>query len=124
MVDIIERLQGVDDLPVGFVFLQHLIADGDRDRIDGKPAANIGGILFDLVDGDHVRIWVRDTGKGIAEADQYRIFDRFVKVDEYIPGTGLGLSVAKAHVESLGGKMGVDSKLGSGSIFWIELPLA
>lgn len=79
---------------------------------------------FDLVDGDHVRIWVRDTGKGIAETDQYRIFERFVKIDEYIPGTGLGLSVAKAHVESLGGKMGVDSQLGSGSTFWIELPLA
>ena len=41
---------------------------------------------FDLVDGDHVRIWVKDTGKGIAEADKERIFERFVKVDEYIPG--------------------------------------
>lgn len=79
---------------------------------------------YDLVEGDHVRIWVRDTGKGVAQEDQQRIFERFVKVDEYIPGTGLGLSVAKAHAESLGGKIGVQSKLGSGSTFWIELPLA
>ena len=78
---------------------------------------------FDLVDGDHVRIWVKDTGKGIAEADKERIFERFVKVDEYIPGTGLGLSVAKSHAASLGGTIGVDSRPGEGSTFWVVLPL-
>lgn len=78
---------------------------------------------FDLVDGDHVRIWVKDTGKGIADADKERIFERFVKVDEYIPGTGLGLSVAKSHAASLGGTIGVDSRLGEGSTFWVVLPL-
>lgn len=78
---------------------------------------------YDLVEDDRVRIWVRDTGKGIAEADHERIFDRFIKLDEYIPGTGLGLSVAKSHVQSLGGTIGVDSKLGEGSTFWIEMPL-
>lgn len=79
---------------------------------------------YNLVDGDHIRIWVKDSGKGILEADQKRIFERFVKVDEYIPGTGLGLSVAKSHAESLGGKIGVESSLGKGSLFWIELPLS
>lgn len=78
---------------------------------------------FDLVDGDHVRIWVKDTGKGIADADKERIFERFVKVDEYIPGTGLGLSVAKSHAASLGGTIGVDSRPGEGSTFWVVLPL-
>ena len=78
---------------------------------------------FELVDGDHVRIWVKDTGKGIAEADQERIFERFVKVDEYIPGTGLGLSVAKSHAASLGGTIGVESRPGEGSTFWANLPL-
>ena len=79
---------------------------------------------FDLVKGDHVRIYVRDTGKGIAQEDQERIFERFVKIDEYIPGTGLGLSVAKAHVLSLHGTMGVESTLGEGSTFWMELPMS
>jgi len=79
---------------------------------------------FDLVDGDHVRIWVKDTGKGIAETDKERIFERFVKVDEYIPGTGLGLSVAKSHAASLGGTIGVESRPGEGSTFWVNLPLA
>ena len=67
---------------------------------------------FELIDGEHVRIWVKDTGKGIA-----------VKVDEYIPGTGLGLSVAKSHAASLGGTIGVDSRPGEGSTFWVVLPL-
>ena len=78
---------------------------------------------FDITDGEHVRIWVRDTGMGIAENDKDRIFDRFVKLNEYVPGAGLGLSVAKSHSESLGGTIGVESRLGEGSTFWVELPL-
>lgn len=78
---------------------------------------------YDLQEGDHLRIWVKDTGKGIPEADQSKIFDRFVKLDEYIPGTGLGLSVAKSHATSLGGTIGVDSHVGMGSFFWVDLPL-
>ena len=79
---------------------------------------------YDLIDDNHVHIWVSDTGKGIAVADQQRIFERFVKLDEYIPGTGLGLSVVKSHVQSLDGKMGVESEIGKGSTFWVDLPLA
>ncbi|MBQ9216389.1 MAG: hypothetical protein IJ159_06530 [Prevotella sp.] len=78
---------------------------------------------FDITDGEHVRIWIRDTGMGIAENDKERIFDRFVKLNEYVPGAGLGLSVAKSHTESLGGTIGVESSLGEGSTFWVELPL-
>ena len=74
--------------------------------------------------GDRLRIWVKDTGKGIPEADQERVFERFVKLDEYIPGTGLGLSVAKSHALSLNGSIGVESKVGEGSTFWVELPLS
>ena len=79
---------------------------------------------FDLQQGEKLLLWVLDTGKGIAEEHQERIFERFFKVDEYVPGTGLGLSVAKSHVESLGGAIGVDSVLGNGSRFWVELPLS
>lgn len=80
-------------------------------------------ILSYEVEGDQVRVNVIDTGKGVAEADQQRIFERFVKVDEYIPGTGLGLSVVKSHIENMGGSVGVMSALGTGSTFWFTLPL-
>ncbi len=70
-----------------------------------------------------VRVSISDTGKGIAEHDQNRIFERFVKVDEYVPGAGLGLSVVKSHVENLGGTFGVESALGVGSTFWFTLPI-
>jgi len=75
------------------------------------------------VQGNQVRVNVTDTGKGLAEADQTRIFERFVKVDEFVPGTGLGLSVVESHVKNLGGSVGVESSLGVGSNFWFILPL-
>ena len=76
------------------------------------------------VEIDQLRLWVSDTGKGISETDQQRIFERFVKLDEYIPGTGLGLSVVKTHASHLGGTVGVESTPGKGSRFWVLLPIS
>ena len=76
------------------------------------------------VEIDQLRLWVSDTGKGISETDQKRIFERFVKLDEYIPGTGLGLSVVKTHASHLGGTVGVESTPGKGSRFWVLLPIS
>ena len=78
---------------------------------------------YELQDGEHVRIWVRDTGKGIPEEDKDRIFERFVKLNEYVPGTGLGLAMARTYAKSLGGTIGVETRLGHGSTFWVRLPL-
>ncbi len=74
------------------------------------------------VDG-RVCIWVRDTGKGIAEENLERIFERFYKVDEFIPGAGLGLSICRVMASSLGGNVTVESTLGEGSIFRVEIPI-
>ena len=72
--------------------------------------------------GDKLRIWVRDTGKGIPEDKcNEHIFERFVKVDEFVPGTGLGLSICYNLALSLGGEVGLESKLGEGSTFWVDL---
>lgn len=69
-----------------------------------------------------VEISVEDTGKGIPEDDLDRIFERFVKLDSYIPGTGLGLPICKSLVESIGGKITVTSTLGKGSKFSFTVP--
>ncbi len=78
---------------------------------------------YDKPEAGRIRIWVRDTGKGIAEEHQERVFERFFKVDEFIPGAGLGLSVCRTLAQSLGGQVGVESKLGEGSRFWVEIPI-
>ncbi len=74
-------------------------------------------------DDRHIRIWIKDTGKGIPENLQQRIFERFYKVDDFVPGAGLGLSICQTLAFSLGGKVGVNSVLGEGSIFWVEIPV-
>ena len=69
-----------------------------------------------------IRVWVRDTGKGIASDLQERVFERFFKVDEFIPGAGLGLSTCRTMAYSMGGSVTVESKLGEGSTFTFEFP--
>jgi GAF domain-containing protein len=72
-------------------------------------------------------ISVRDTGPGIAEADQAKIFDEFQQADSTQTkakgGTGLGLSIAKRIIEMHGGKLWVESSLGAGSTFSFTVPL-
>ena len=75
------------------------------------------------VENHRLRLWVRDTGKGIAPENHERVFERFFKVDEFIPGAGLGLSLCRTIAYSLGGNVGVESKLGEGSTFWLEIPV-
>jgi signal transduction histidine kinase len=76
--------------------------------------------------GDAIRLWVRDNGIGIASEHQvkiFRIFERLHGVEEY-PGTGIGLALVQKAAERMNGAVGVDSKPGEGSSFWIELPAA
>ena len=71
---------------------------------------------------DTLRIWVQDTGKGIpADKCNEQLFDRFVKVDDFVHGSGIGLSICRNLASSLGGRVGVESEYGKGSTFWVEL---
>jgi len=71
-----------------------------------------------------VRITVRDRGPGIAAAEQPRIFDRFMRgaAAEGKGGLGIGLYLCRTIVERHGGTIGVDSTVGAGAAFWIDLP--
>ena len=80
-------------------------------------------IGYDKPDENHLRIYVSDTGIGIAPEACRQIFDRFVKLNSFVQGTGLGLSISKSIIEQLGGTIGVDSELGKGSTFWFILPV-
>ena len=85
-----------------------------------------GGVTIGCnLEGGNMRVWVRDTGKGIdSEYCGDKLFERFVKIDEFEQGTGLGLSVCRSLALTLGGKVGMESELGVGSLFWVEVPYA
>ncbi len=71
-----------------------------------------------------VRVWVEDNGIGIAKEHHeriFRVFERLHGVTSY-PGTGIGLAIVQKGIERLGGRVGVESRLGKGSRFWFELP--
>ena len=69
-----------------------------------------------------VRIYVRDTGIGVAEEKQHMTFQRFAKLDEFAQGTGLGLSICRGLAESCNGDVGFESEPGKGSTFWAFFP--
>ncbi|QIU96653.1 sensor histidine kinase [Bacteroides faecium] len=71
-----------------------------------------------------VRIYVKDTGKGIDDKELMLIFDRFYKTDEFEQGSGLGLSICKVIIERLAGRIEVHSEVGKGSCFSVILSLA
>ncbi|MBD2250088.1 sensor histidine kinase [Nostoc parmelioides] len=82
--------------------------------------------LGSMIHRDKISFWVRDTGTGIASADQYRIFQRFARATNsrrLSEGAGLGLSIVQAIAEAHKGQVTLQSELGAGSVFTIILPL-
>ena len=98
--------------------MNHLLANAVKFTMKGSII-----IGYDAPTNKRIRIWVQDTGKGIAPEHIERVFERFFKVDEYVPGAGLGLSICRTMAYSMGGDVGVESTLGEGSKFWVEIPI-
>mgnify|MGYP000539234733 CR=1 FL=1 len=73
-----------------------------------------------------LRIEISDSGCGISDADQERIFERFFRVENAVhteAGTGLGLSIVRGILEKHGTRIRMASELGVGTTFWFDLPL-
>jgi signal transduction histidine kinase len=68
-----------------------------------------------------VRIWIEDNGVGIPRLAQNRIFTMFQRLTEDQHGNGVGLAIVRKVVEKMGGRVGVESEVGVGSRFWVEL---
>jgi signal transduction histidine kinase len=113
------------------------IALGDERRI-AQVLLNLVGNAIKFTDEGQLRIGatkangkflvsVTDTGPGIAESDQERIFEEFQQVDSSSTrskgGTGLGLAIARRIVEMHGGELWVESALGKGSTFYFSIPV-
>jgi len=100
--------------------LGHLIQNANLYSARSEPIT-----ISSEVDDGFVRFHIADTGPGIAEEELSQLFDKFYRGKSQrhrIPGTGMGLAVAKAIVEAHGGSIGVVSQVGKGSVFSFTLP--
>lgn len=77
---------------------------------------------YTLQENKMLRFYVTDTGCGIPQEKQADIFTRFVKLNSFAQGTGLGLPICKTIVDNMGGDIGVESEPGKGSTFWFTVP--
>ncbi len=115
-------------VPSGFVacspgVLTSIVANLVQNAL--KYMGDAGERRVDVRVTDAVTRWhidVRDTGLGIPEDQQQRIFEPYVRVAKAGPGIGLGLATVERLVRAHGGAVGLRSKVGSGSTFWVELP--
>lgn len=71
-----------------------------------------------------VRLFIRDNGIGIAPEEHQKIFGIFHQAGKGYEGTGIGLAIVKKAVERMGGSVGVESSLGQGTTFWVDVPRA
>jgi len=103
--------------------LLNLISNGIKFNCEGGEVE----VGCQLLPENLLRIWVRDTGIGIDPEllpNLFQPFERADAVDSLIEGTGIGLALAKRLTEAMGGSIGVETNIGNGTFFWIELPQA
>ena len=123
------RLEIPSTLPLADVdsdFIQQVFKQLLDNAVRYSPPGSPITISAQLASEKAIMVRVADQGKGISEAEQSKVFDKFFRghSSRYeVPGTGLGLSIAKGIVEAHGGKIWVASEPGIGSVFSFTLPV-
>ena len=110
----------------GSVELGYFLTDSRTSTFKPKASAPAGGSAGTVINPYEIQFFVKDTGVGIPENIQLAIFEKFMQADvsttRPFDGSGLGLSIAKAYVEMLGGRIWVESEFGKGSVFYFTIP--
>jgi signal transduction histidine kinase len=101
--------------------LSNMISNAAKFSFEGGEV-----VVGSAVEGDQIRIYVRDQGVGIPEGAREKVFERFTQLDSSdqrrAGGTGLGLSISREIVEAFGGSIDYESEEGAGSTFFVDLP--
>ncbi len=104
--------------------IDNLVSNAVKFTAVGSLSISAATVSIDLT--PFLRVAVTDTGRGIGEAEQHRLFQEFSRISSQgelaAEGTGLGLAICKRIIESMGGRMGLESKPSVGSTFWLEVP--
>ena len=127
------RLKAPEGVQVSFVEkLPYCIIMSDKNRLAQVITNFINNAIKFTKEGsirfgyehkdDKLLFYVKDTGCGIEPEKKDLVFNRFVKLNSFAQGTGLGLAICQMIVKKLGGEIGVESELGTGSTFWFTLP--
>ena len=127
------RVDVAADLPDGILGdaarLRQILVNlvGNAVKFTERGYVSLSASRVQAATGPMLRLAVQDSGPGIAEEAQSRLFERFSQEDastaRRFGGTGLGLAITKRLVELQGGRIGCVSEKGQGALFWVEMPL-
>jgi len=123
---------------------EEIVIEGDFPKVEGNPAA-LTQCISNLIEnaikfvsrgiqprvrvwaeakGDQVRLNFRDNGVGVPPDQQESIFNLFQQLNRERGGSGIGLAIVRKSISRMGGRVGVESEVGQGSLFWLELKQA